>query len=1145
MGALRQLILTSFIVALLELHPAFTVSWALLEDSPNDLPAWETHTSRHVLPCAQTPSSSPPSSAHALRPSDVAVVSAIGLPQSQRSAVPRVMKRLSELMSLFNPDLSSLLSDQTDTQQSSLLEQAKGAGPLSPLISSLLEQAQELVLSLTSHQVRDSDWKLLLLFVPVDDLCVCSEQASAVVGAAMQQLEVTLQTLHTQLHRAVVSVVVWGEQTEVKLPQEDRRCQCRETVRSAGELRMMRATVSQALQESLGRHLVEKQWYSDRDDFTVTLQASPADTGHASVDDGRPCSAGMSPLRTSKLALQLWKNLLQPIGGQSDSEHDDNLPSIPCPSEDRPFLRTERNSPSVSRLEEHDQQGNPFFDPIMGGELTCEDRSPSPSIPTSVHALRPADIKVVAALGDSLTAANGVGAAPNNLLDVLRQYRGLSWSIGGDENLTTVTTLPNVLRLFNPNVTGFSEGIGKENTPEAFFNQAVAGAISDDMPGQARVLVDMMKKDPRIDFEADWKVITLFIGGNDLCDHCKNTMFHSKENYVHRIQQTLDIFHKEVPRALVNLVEPLHIVPLRQLHQDRTLKCPTWLVNVLCTCVIPPKEGSRELQRLDELNRAYQRGLWELVESGHYDTHANFTVVVQPFFRDVVIPLLEGRPDRSYFTPDCFHLSQKAQSLMARALWNNMLEPLGNKTSTQDFNLLPPLKCPSKASPFLRTYENSNYKYQGPVPTPPPITNWGSDLSCVDRTPSNPAPTSVHRLRPADIKVVAALGDSATAGVGAKANNILQLNTEYKGVSWSIGGDGALETVTTLPNILRKFSPTVHGFSRGKGQLPGQKGFNMATPGAKASDIPAQVEALIKAMKGDKKVDFEKDWKLVTLFVGVSDLCEYCLDQDNLSPQNYSRHLKQSLDRLHREVPRVLVNVLEVLQIEGLRTIKRDTLGCSVLQGYMCPCILLPEDNSLELSELKRINHQYQAETEYLVSTGRYDEHEDFTVVIQPYFRNPIIPLTGDGRPDQSYFSVDCFHLSERAHSEMAVALWNNMLEPVGRKQIYNNFTYDRNKIQCPAENKFIFTRINSLPILPTSAPTHADPTSSATAAPAPTTARVPLCDASVPVWLAPVLGVTGLLIGWCVTWLLFSCRERRSWKKQDKSEAEMKGTEF
>ena len=35
-----------------------------------------------------------------------------------------------------------------------------------------------------------------------------------------------------------------------------------------------------------------------------------------------------------------------------------------------------------------------------------------------------------------------------------------------------------------------------------------------------------------------------------------------------------------------------------------------------------------------------QRKMRELVETGRYATHSNFTVVLQPFFRDVVLPLL-------------------------------------------------------------------------------------------------------------------------------------------------------------------------------------------------------------------------------------------------------------------------------------------------------------------------------------------------------------------------------------------------------------------------------------------------------------------------------------------------------------------------
>lgn len=32
------------------------------------------------------------------------------------------------------------------------------------------------------------------------------------------------------------------------------------------------------------------------------------------------------------------------------------------------------------------------------------------------------------------------------------------------------------------------------------------------------------------------------------------------------------------------------------------------------------------------------------------------------------------------------------------------------------------------------------------------------------------------------------------------------------------------------------------------------------------------------------------------------------------------------------------------------------------------------------------------------------------------------------GEVDTSFFSIDCFHISERAHAEMAIALWNNMV---------------------------------------------------------------------------------------------------------------------
>lgn len=54
------------------------------------------------------------------------------------------------------------------------------------------------------------------------------------------------------------------------------------------------------------------------------------------------------------------------------------------------------------------------------------------------------------------------------------------------------------------------------------------------------------------------------------------------------------------------------------------------------------------------------------------------------------------------------------------------------------------------------------------------------DCEITNRVDSK-VPTSVHKLRPSDVKVVAALGDSLTAALGGRANTVVGLLTEYRG----------------------------------------------------------------------------------------------------------------------------------------------------------------------------------------------------------------------------------------------------------------------------------------------------------------------------------------------------------------------------
>jgi len=78
-----------------------------------------------------------------------------------------------------------------------------------------------------------------------------------------------------------------------------------------------------------------------------------------------------------------------------------------------------------------------------------------------------------------------------------------------------------------------------------------------------------------------------------------------------------------------------------------------------------------------------------------------------------------------------------------------------------------------------------------------PFTSPNYTFECSLHEHNEPA-SSVHRLRPSDIKVMAALGDSLTAALGSNANTIFGLLLEYRARSWSIGGQKEVSIFTQL-----------------------------------------------------------------------------------------------------------------------------------------------------------------------------------------------------------------------------------------------------------------------------------------------------------------------------------------------------------
>ncbi|GMT15139.1 hypothetical protein PFISCL1PPCAC_6436, partial [Pristionchus fissidentatus] len=325
--------------------------------------------------------------------------------------------------------------------------------------------------------------------------------------------------------------------------------------------------------------------------------------------------------------------------------------------------------------------------------------------PTSVHSLRPADVEVIAALGDSLTAANGAGANPNDAVAVLIQYRGLAFGIGGDKSMDEHLTLANILRKFNPNLFGYSTGTGSANVwKTAKLNAAIPGAESSDLVGQANDLIRRMKDHPEIDIKNQWKLVHIFIGGNDMCDWCDYPDVVSAEHFRDNIGKAVQILKDNLPKTIVVLTGMLDLSLLRKIDKGK------YFCDALHTFECPCEQESKfSDQSISDECKKYMNTEQEL-QDGRFDTSDDFTLVIQPLFEEVNEPPYtpDGEPDLTFFAPDCFHFSAYGHAVVAKNLWNNIVQPIGSKSRKANLtDISGPLQCPDKACPFIRTTKNS------------------------------------------------------------------------------------------------------------------------------------------------------------------------------------------------------------------------------------------------------------------------------------------------------------------------------------------------------------------------------------------------------------------------------------------------------
>ncbi|XP_049545937.1 phospholipase B1, membrane-associated-like isoform X2 [Anopheles darlingi] len=338
-------------------------------------------------------------------------------------------------------------------------------------------------------------------------------------------------------------------------------------------------------------------------------------------------------------------------------------------------------------------------------EFPCfRDGMRSTQVPTSVHELRPGDIDVIAAIGDSLTAGTGVLAT--GILDLIIENRGLSWSIGGQGTWREYLTIPNILKEFNPKLSGYASADSLSNNKTSRFDVAEIGGMSADLPHQARNLIKRMLTDHTVDIKNHWKLVTIFIGHNDFCSRLcylpnpEKALHYHEQNLI----ETLRLLKKYLPRTMVNIVSPINVNVLRTFRPLPPECVSTQLFE--CSCIF----GTRFQVLQPRLNRIiddWNRVQMRVAERPEFQNATDFTVNYQPFAEQLVLPTLpDGSTDAGLASVDCFHLSQRGHAIMANSYWNNMIEVVGNKSGTlqrefQRFN------CPTTARPYLATHVNS------------------------------------------------------------------------------------------------------------------------------------------------------------------------------------------------------------------------------------------------------------------------------------------------------------------------------------------------------------------------------------------------------------------------------------------------------
>jgi len=290
------------------------------------------------------------------------------------------------------------------------------------------------------------------------------------------------------------------------------------------------------------------------------------------------------------------------------------------------------------------------------------------------------------------------------------------------------------------------------------------------------------------------------------------------------------------------------------------------------------------------------------------------------------------------------------------------------------------------------------------------------------------------------------MGDSITAGfamIGYPPIDLIE-NRDY------VFSTGGADDAFTLATIIRRYNSQVHGSSL-SWTTPLTKGawLDGGVSMAKVEDCPSQVDYLVKSLKTiyAGRVDFENDWKLLTIFIGANNICGDCQNRENSKPAWFESHLRAVLTQIEAQIPRVFVNLVEIFNISGVYYAGEMSDYCKTIHDlWPHECYCVETGVKSDLDAMDKTSLAFNTISRSLAAEFAAKKNPGFTVVSQPGLSG--INLVKFPSPLAYLSNLDCFHPSLCANEAFTYQIWNNMNQPMGKKSIVPDL---RNlKILCP-----------------------------------------------------------------------------------------------